>query len=179
MTWFRYVSTLLFSLLLAMPALAQEGLLDGDPMLEGQLEERKATKKIEEVDPDAKLLAKVKEKQEQMEALMNKLGEAGAKFAKIEKGANKLSGRFVKAQDAYLEKHSNALDAYQQAHAQGDEKAKKTLSKKIVKLRKTYLKKMKKIRKSSGKLEKQADKLQAKIDAGKAELGEEGEDAKE
>ena len=178
MRWTQICMTVLTTLLLALPALAQEGLLDGDPLMDAQLEERKAGTKVEQVDPDAKLLLAVGEAQSAMETLVNKLGDAGQQFAAIEKGANKISSKFVKAQDAYLEAHSTALDAYVQANAAGDEAAKKKLGKKVLKLRTRYLKKLKKIRKSSVKLEKKADKLQAKIDSGKAELSDD-EDAKE
>ena len=156
-------------------ALAQDGLLDGDPLLEGQLEERKATKKVEQVDPDPKFLKQVMDAQTAMEALLNALGDAGQKFAKIEAGANKISSQFVKAQDAYTEAHAAAVEAYVAAHAAGDEAKKKKLAKKIKKLRNTYLKKMKKINRSADKLDKAAKKLQAKIDSGKAELSDEGE----
>ena len=177
MRWTQICMTALIALFMASPTMAQ-GLLDGDPLLEGQLEERGAAEKVAQVDPDEKLLAKVTEAQTRMEALVNKLGDAGQKFAAIEKGATRISARFVKAQDKYLEPHAKALEAYAEAHAAENEPVKKKLAKEIRKLRNKYLKKMKKISKASKKLEKKADKLQAKIDSGKAELSDD-EDAKE
>ncbi len=179
----RMIPTLLLALLCAGPALAQDGLLEGDPLLEGQLEERKAPQKKMLDDPDAGLLEEVNTKRGEMEKTINGLAEASTRFAKIEKGSGKLTAQMLKAHDAYLEKHNKALQAYRDAKSAGDEAKQKKAAKAVVELRKKYLKAINKIQKGADKLATVAAKLQAKIDSGKAKLedpnaeGAEGADA--
>ncbi|MCA9547927.1 MAG: hypothetical protein KC613_26160 [Myxococcales bacterium] len=172
----RLLPLALLGVCFASPAFAQDGLLEGDPLLEAQLEERKPQEKAAEAgDPDAKLLEEVNSRREVMEKTINKLAEAGTRFAKIEKGASQLTAKMLKAHDKYLEAHRKALEAFQKAKAAGDDKGADKAAKKVVKLRNDYLKAIKGLQKGADKLSQVADKLQAKLDSGKAELVDEAE----
>lgn len=153
-------------------AAAAGALLEGS---DGLLMAPKAAPKVLD-DPDEKLLEELEAKKTLFRETLNALATASNQFAEIDKEVQKLTNEGLKAMDAYLQTHQNALEAYRKAVSEADEPGKKKHGAEVVKARKTYLATIVKVQKGADKLKEKADKLQKKIDSGRAVLAEEGEE---
>ena len=164
---------------MAVPALAQDidaegALLEGDPQLEGGLQERQVPDKVEVEDPAPKLLQEVEEARKAFEARLNGAQGLAAKFLDLNEALGKVTGAFLKAQEAYLESHLKAMDAFNKAVEAKDAKAQKEQRRVVIKLRKDYLKGVKKANQAADKFDKDAEKIkkQAAVEEAEAAAGE-------
>ena len=147
---------------------------DGDGLLETGLKAREKAPAPVLDDPDPKLLEEVEARRAAFEGTLNKLATASNQFAEIDKVVNGLTSQGLKAMDAYMETHRQALEGYRAAVAEDHAANKKKFGEEVLKIRKKYLGEIAKVQKGADKLKEKADKLQAKIDSGKAVLAEEG-----
>lgn len=141
----------------------------------GLQEKTKRTEKVEQVDPDPALNAKVEGRYKELRELLNKFqeeighksGELTAKDAKdwdkLAAAADKLVQTFIGDYDVYVEKHRPLLESFQASTNAGKPVEAGQTAKEIIKLRTGFLGQLEKLAKGADKVNADWTKLEERI----------------
>ncbi len=144
-----------------------EGGLDDEPGAALEVR-KKAPKKVLD-DPDPKSLKATEDARTALEKRINGWQTKSQKFEKTQGEMGKITQAWLKAFDAYLGPHNEALEAYRAALAANKKEAAAKQAKAVAKARKKLNKAIVKINKRLAKLDKHYGKLAEKLAAEEAE----------